>query len=309
MSDFFVGLMGAQVCSSPVVIVVLGIVALVLFLLKKKLKPFLIGVLIFFAVNIVLSTVFCGLGILTDPETWCEHEYQQVENVVATCSQEGKIVNECKLCGREEIEVSDKKGHKWKLDSSVPPTCTEDGYSIEKCENCSATNRIKGENANGHTMIQKSQTKPTYDSEGKVTNECSECGFEETVTIPKLEHIVVEFHGMELTFGTYTFAEVDNMFSEYDKKPVVKIPVTVKNVSNSSNSLNMFQYTLFGSKGAESGNISFYFNDDVCNGGELLPGKSYTKYFHIVYDGDGVYTIQFNDFISTESVEISVVKG
>ena len=47
----------------------------------------------------------------------------------------------------------------------------------------------------------------------------------------------------------------------------------------------------------------------MSQGGDLLSGKSYTMYFHILYDGDGVYTIVFDDlFFDEKMVEITVKK-
>lgn len=153
------------------------------------------------------------------------------------------------------------------------------------------------------------QVDPTYDSDGKIVKKCNKCEQEKTETLAKLERAVIKFNGLELTFGEYSFAEVDNVFSEYDKQVVVKIPVTVKNVSQSPNYLNVFYYTLFGSSGAESPNVGYLFDDDMSEAGELLSEKSYTKYLHILYDGDGVYTIVLDDLLfDKETIEIYVTK-
>ena len=153
------------------------------------------------------------------------------------------------------------------------------------------------------------QIEPTYDSKGKVVKKCDLCDHKMTETLDKLKQNVIKFDGLELTFGEYSITEIDKRFSEHDEKPIVKIPVTVKNVSNSPNHLNRYYYTLFGSSGTESENVGYLLTDDISDGGELLPGKSYTKYFHIVYDGDGVYTIVFDDMLlDKETVEINVKK-
>jgi hypothetical protein len=158
-------------------------------------------------------------------------------------------------------------------------------------------------------MTEVSRTDPTYDAEGKIVRKCDRCEHEEVESIAKLELEVIEFDGLELTFGNYSFTEVDNRFSEYDGATVVKIPVTIKNVSRDPHSLYVFNYKLFGTSGVESANVGYYFSDDVSEGGDLLPGASYVKYFHFVYDGDGVYTIVFDDMLlEKETMEIQVKK-
>lgn len=153
------------------------------------------------------------------------------------------------------------------------------------------------------------QVEPTYDSDGKIVKKCDLCDHEMTETLDKLEYVTTKFSGFELTFGEYSFTEVDNRFSEHNKKQIVKIPVTVKNISKSPQSLNSFYYTLFGSNGTESEDVGYLLDDDIDESGEVLPGKSYTKYFHIVYDGDGVYTIVFDDLLlEKKTVEIEVKK-
>ena len=109
----------------------------------------------------------------------------------------------------------------------------------------------------GHEFSVVEKVEPTYDNAGKIVKKCDKCGHEEIETLDKLEASVINFKGLELTFGEYSFTEVDNMFSEYDKHIVVKIPVTVKNVSSSPNSLTIFEYTLFGTNGIESADVGY----------------------------------------------------
>ena len=160
-----------------------------------------------------------------------------------------------------------------------------------------------------HEYIVIEQVDPTYDSDGKIVKKCNKCDQEKTEVLTKLERVTIKFDGLELTFGEYSFTTVDNRFSKYHNETIVKIPVTVKNISSSPNSLNSFDYTLFGTGGIESADVGYYFDDDISDGGELLSGKSYTRYFHIVYDGDGVYTIVFDDWAyDKETLEIYVTK-
>lgn len=238
-----------------------------------------------------------------------DHSWETVSVVGATCSKQGEVVKKCTSCGIEEVEHDATTDHVWVVSSIVKASCDKGGYTEERCETCSSTRQTNETKALGHDMKESTRIEPTYDKEGKIVKKCTRCNHEDTETLDKLERIVIKFDGLELTFGDYSFTEVDNMFSEYDKKSVVKIPVTVKNTSKSPHSLNMFYYTLFGSNGSESADVGYLLADDISEGGELLSGKSYTKYFHIVYDGDGIYTIAFDDLLfEKETVEIYVKK-
>jgi hypothetical protein len=119
----------------------------------------------------------------------------------------------------------------------------------------------------------------------------------------------ITFDGLEITFdSTYTFVTIQNQFSEYNGKSVIKLGATVKNISSEKNYLNMFYYSLFGSQGTELSRVTAYFDDTIDYAGELKPEASYKKYFYILYDGDGDYSIDFDNFSQEISVEFSIYK-
>ena len=117
------------------------------------------------------------------------------------------------------------------------------------------------------------------------------------------------FDGLELTFdSTYSFATIVNQFSDYNGRLVVKLGVNVKNISNEKNHLNIFYYDLFGSQGIELDSISAYFDDSIDHAGDLKANASYKTYFYILYDGNGNYSIDFNNHSQEMSVEFKVTK-
>ena len=119
----------------------------------------------------------------------------------------------------------------------------------------------------------------------------------------------ITFDGLELTFDTtYSFDTVINSFSDYNGSTVIKLGVTVKNISNETNHLNMFYYTLFGSQGTELKSVSAYFYENIDHAGDLKPGASYKSYFYILYDGDGNYSIDFDNYSQTMSVEFKITR-
>ncbi len=117
------------------------------------------------------------------------------------------------------------------------------------------------------------------------------------------------FDGLELTLDTeYSFVTVKNRYSEQNGKPVIKLGVNVKNVSSEKNHLNMFYYDLFGSQGTELDGVSSYFDNAIDDAGDLKPEASYKAYFYILYDGDGKYSIDFDNYSQELSVEFSVTR-
>lgn len=118
-----------------------------------------------------------------------------------------------------------------------------------------------------------------------------------------------EFDGLELTFDKeYSFTTLKNEFSDLNNSDVIKLGVTVKNVSDETTSLNMFFYSIFGSKGTELDSVTTYFDDSIDFAGDLKSGASYTTYFYILYDGDGTYSIDFDNYSEKISLEFDVTK-
>lgn len=163
------------------IIPVLMITLLIRFLLKKSCRKLVIAIACCVGAIIPLTI----LGALTDPATWCEHEYSIIEEIVPTCVEEGNIVKKCSLCEKEEVEIIDKLPHKWINDQVVEPTCTSDGYTNVKCEICSLTGKIDIVNAIGHSLKEVSRIEPTKDTDGEVVRKCNQCGYEEIEIIPK----------------------------------------------------------------------------------------------------------------------------
>lgn len=115
----------------------------------------------------------------------------------------------------------------------------------------------------------------------------------------------ITFNGLELTFDTtYSFDVVESTIVTDYNGDYVKLGVKIKNVSNEKNSLSVFNYQFFGSKGTQLTGIAGYFNDSIEHLGDLKSGASKKLYFYIPYDGNGNYSIDFNDL----SVEFNVTK-
>lgn len=118
-----------------------------------------------------------------------------------------------------------------------------------------------------------------------------------------------EFDNLQLTIGdTIGWDVVANQYSDNNGAEVVTIPVTVKNIGDETNSLNMFFYKFFGSKGTTLDTVGSYFDDDADSLGDLRPDAEINGNFHMMYDGDGTYYIEFDNFSDKIEVEIPVQK-
>ena len=106
-----------------------------------------------------------------------------------------------------------------------------------------------------------------------------------------------EFDDLEITIGTdITWLEVDNEFSDNHGETVFRLPITVTNLSDETNGFNMFFMTRFGSNGTQLDSISAFFDNDIDWAGEMRSGATMEAYMHILYDGDGEYALEFNDW-------------
>lgn len=118
------------------------------------------------------------------------------------------------------------------------------------------------------------------------------------------------FDDLEITFGSdYTFTTISNQYSDYYGKDIVRVPVTVTNKSTETHGLNMFYYNIYGTSGSKTNNVSTWFSDDSLDyAGDLRSGASYTKYIYFVYDADGTYVFEFDNYSEEVEVELEITK-
>jgi len=118
-----------------------------------------------------------------------------------------------------------------------------------------------------------------------------------------------EFDDFEITLGdSISWTTLENQFSDMDGSDVFYIPITLTNLSDETQGLNMFSYTLFGSAGTQLDSVSSFFDDDVAWAGDMRPGATLESNLHILYDGDGEYYIEFDNWSESLEVMISVSK-
>ena len=117
------------------------------------------------------------------------------------------------------------------------------------------------------------------------------------------------FEDFEISFGNnYSFTTVENTYSEYNGKAVVKVPVTLKNLKETSNHLNMYYHEYYGPTGTQLPSLRTYFSSDAIDYGYLSAGETQTKYIYLLYDGDGKYKIKFNNYKEEKTVYLNIKK-
>ena len=117
------------------------------------------------------------------------------------------------------------------------------------------------------------------------------------------------FNNFELTIGKeVSFSKVEASYSDKNGTEVVAVPITIKNVGEETKSFNYFYTTYFGSKGTELSGIEYYFEDSIYKTGSLRSGGSINAKMYFIYDGDGTYAVEFNDFTDKYELEFEVKK-
>ena len=124
------------------------------------------------------------------------HNYTSV-TTDATCTEAGKTVYTCTVCGDSYEEVIDAKGHTEVIDAAVDATCTTTGLTEGKhCSVCGTVIVAQQEvPALGHSYGEWIvDVAATTNKAGSKHRECSECGAKETEVIP----MVFGFRGASL---------------------------------------------------------------------------------------------------------------
>lgn len=172
--------------------------------------------------------------------------------------------------------------------------------SSDKNTSNDTNNNYQNSSINSNNSSTSSSDYDNKNDVDTVINKNKVYGFDETFV----------FDNLEITIGSnYSFTVVQNRFSDYNNHEVLKLPVTVKNISSDTHGLNMFSYTCYGSNGTEVEKLGSYFDEDIDYAGDLRSGASYTKYMYFEYDGDGLYALEFDNYSTKITVEFQIKKG
>jgi len=107
----------------------------------------------------------------------------------------------------------------------------------------------------------------------------------------------LEVEGVEITIDdNISWGRISSRFSDLDGEYYFFLPVTVNNVSEESVGFP-WSFNIFAPNGNTLDSITFDVEEeDISRAGDILPGASLSGYLHVLFAGDGEYTIQFEDW-------------
>lgn len=119
---------------------------------------------------------------------------------------------------------------------------------------------------------------------------------------------VVNCDGFTLTFGSnLEYATLENQFSERNGQTVILIPVTITNNNADTDNFNTFNMDTFSPNGNELDDVSAYF-DQAYSFEKLRSGATLDTYFTALYDGNGTYVIEFDDYTTKSEYKFNVTR-
>ena len=159
------------------------------------------------------------------------HDYKETVLTAATCTQEGKVQKDCRVCGDSVIEQIEMLKHSWtvwdsdesqhwhicsecnavqtskgnhnfRLTKVVEATCDEEGYKLEVCTACEREKRTTLPAHHNYYAIDEGRVDPTCKELGSHLEICSNCGDTQRVVDERLgyaDHDVVYYPKREVT--------------------------------------------------------------------------------------------------------------
>lgn len=151
--------------------------------------------------------MICGAETELDDEQGCagnRHQWSEKKTSEATCMEEGKVYQECEVCGiRKVLEVIPVKEHTpggWELvrEAACDPVEGEIlGKEIQKCTACGLIMEERYSQPAHDFGEWKTTLEPKVGAAGEKERECRICGHKERKTIPALEVPPVHEHVYE----------------------------------------------------------------------------------------------------------------
>jgi len=131
-----------------------------------------------------------------------------------------------------------------------------------------------------------------------------EVKFEITFDFSGLPEIQTEFSlgetlnigGMEITIADdISWGIIQDTWSDHEGEYYFFLPVALHNASNEAQGFP-WSFDIFGPDGTTVDSIAWVVDaDDISRSDDILPGARYSGYLHVLFVGDGVYTLQFMD--------------
>lgn len=106
---------------------------------------------------------------------------------------------------------------------------------------------------------------------------------------------------LDLDQSTWEWGQLTNAASADNGSVVVGIPAAAVNNSDSSRVLNYTYCKIVAPNGAVQSDISKYYSNDIFKRGAIASGSSNWGTLHVVYRGEGTYTIQFDNLLGSKA--------
>lgn len=104
------------------------------------------------------------------------------------------------------------------------------------------------------------------------------------------------FDNLKITvMNNYEIIKLDNPYSIYNGRNIIKIPVKVKNIANKKHSLNLFYYDIYDNLGNIIDEVAGYFEEALYYAEDLNENQEYTKYIYALYYNNKKYIIKFDN--------------
>lgn len=105
---------------------------------------------------------------------------------------------------------------------------------------------------------------------------------------------------LNLDTSSWTWDQIDNAQSPNNGSLVVGIPVTATNNDDASRVLSPLYCKILDPNGNEQPDITAYYGDDILTKGSIGAGSSESGSIHLLYRGEGTYTLGFDNLLGAK---------
>ena len=107
-------------------------ITFIIMLCRKKKGKIAVGIISIILPNLILPLLV--LFFVTFPTTWCNHQYEIIEQVEATCTEKGFIKKLCQKCDAAEEEEIEALSHSFVVEKTEEATCSHPKQVYKKCK-------------------------------------------------------------------------------------------------------------------------------------------------------------------------------
>lgn len=128
-------------------------------------------------------------NIESDTLPLADHKWEVIEEIPATCIEEGMRKSICSECHKEMVETIPLSDHPFERIEFVRNSCVSDGHIRVRCPVCSEELEIVlPKDSEKHSLVEKSIIPVTCSDDGLVVYECEICGYSEQKVIQATGH-------------------------------------------------------------------------------------------------------------------------